>query len=238
MFQGFVALHGRLLLRQGRGGPSVLRRPAHRLLLRHRPEVPSPSARQRLRSRHLCVAAEKASAVALHACAANCRPYTLAVSSRPNPAVKRRPNGGRLFTLRAVQRRRWSPLTSTLGQPNANANRRMSESFVALPLPIACPSRPRRAVRPAAAGAPSVASAPPSNAECVSASAFPVASSVRGSREGYALWCSHVLPAHLRQYTFPVSSQPNPAFKRSANSRPRYSTSLFLLPRGRLSAPA
>ena len=96
-----------------------------------------------------------------YVCTARIRPYTLAFSSQPNPAVKRRPNGGRLFTLREVQRRRWAPLTSTLGQPNANANRRMSESFVALPLPIACPSRPRRAVRPTAAGAPSVASAPP-----------------------------------------------------------------------------
>ena len=59
MTDRFVTLHRRLLVRQGRGGPSVLRRPAHRLLLRHRPEMLSVSAPQRFRSRHLCLAAAK-----------------------------------------------------------------------------------------------------------------------------------------------------------------------------------
>ena len=131
MSERFVPLHCRLLVRQSRGGPSVLRRPAHRLLLRHRPEMPSPSALQRF-GRVTCAWPPRRSALwRSHACTANCRPYTLPVSSRPNPAVKRRPNGGRPFMLREVQRRRWAPLTSTLGQMQMPIGL-MSERFVAL----------------------------------------------------------------------------------------------------------
>ena len=96
------------------------------------------------------------------------RPTCGSTLSRSAASLTRRSSGAptagratapRYSCFRAAGCRR--PLNSTLGQPNANANRRMSESFVALPLPIACPSRPRRAVRPSAAGAPTVASAPP-----------------------------------------------------------------------------
>ena len=147
--------HCRLLVRQGRGGPSVLRRPAHRLLRRHRPQMPSASVPQRFRSRHLCVAAEKGMR-----CGAPMfsRPTCGSTLSRSAAGLTRRSSGAptsgratapRYSCFRAAGCRR--PLNSTLG--HANTSRRMSERLVVLHFSTAdCLSGKAEAGRPSFGG--------------------------------------------------------------------------------------
>ena len=120
MSERFVGLHCRLPVRQGRGGPSVLRRPAHRLLLRHRPEMPSVPALQRFRSRPLCLAAAKCLRRSVFMFS---RPTCGSTLSRSAAGLTRRSSGAptsgratapRYSCFRAAGCRR--PLNSTLGQ--------------------------------------------------------------------------------------------------------------------------